>query len=474
MANISKIQIESGVYDIKDATANRHFNTRSDMLSSSLLTTGDLVVTLGANSVNDGKGNTYFIRAKATGESANNITTFETTNNLIAEVYDSNAINTLDNKINKKLSLCKDAYFYQFDMKGNKYGLSYEKITNNPMPFSMQGICYNPVNGDVYANDGTAIFKLKKGEPSVKEVLYTINLGHGGDCCIFNNFMYVADYDYYNIHKINLSNGNDTVYNIPIASITNSNTSGTPRLGGICVNGQGEIFIAVNDEYSNPTQVAQNSTLRIYNYDETTQALTKIFETANSLVYIQGMTMDNDCFYIAGNRPFSSSYTGSDLYVINKYTLSVIDILTQYTNLEFEGLDYCGMAGIEGLLTSLNKSGDFSHYGIYAFYGNCTRLYTEIDGNIHKIITISRGGQMTVRIQINNANFNANETYTYNNILKINAPKGGGAVPIVGWGKGQSRNQTCLFEYTGGTDQLKVYPADNLTIFICYFTIAIF
>lgn len=473
MANISKIQIESGVYDLKDATANRHFNTRSDMLSSSLLSIGDLVVTLGANSVNDGKGNTYFIRTKASGESANNITTFETSNNLIAEIINDELTTNLYNTINKKLTLCKDAYFYQFDMKGTNFGLSYEKITNNPNPFSIQGICCNPVNGEIYANDGTAIFKLKKGEPSVKEVLYTINLGHGGDCCIFNNFMYVADYDYYNIHKVNLSNGNDTIYNISIPSITNSNTSGTPRIGGICINENGEVLIAVNDEYTDHTQIAQNSTLRIYNYNETTHALTKIFETANTLAYIQGMTIDNENMYVVGNRPFSSNYTGSDLFVINKFTYDLIDTLTEYTDLEFEGLDYCSLNGVEGLLTSLNKYNETSHFGIYAFYGNCTKLYTEVDGAINKIITESRGGEMNVRIQIN-SNLTANETYTYNNILKINSPKFGGAVPITGWGKGQSRTHNCLFEYMPGTDQLKVYPADNLTIFICYFSFCIF
>ena len=74
MADISKIQIESGTYDIKDAylreKAITTFDTVSSMTSSTSLTIDSIVKTLGFYSANDGGGAYYLIRA--TGSDTNN------------------------------------------------------------------------------------------------------------------------------------------------------------------------------------------------------------------------------------------------------------------------------------------------------------------------------------------------------------------------------------------------------------------
>lgn len=136
MADISKIRILNTDYDIKDETARNiidkqiySFGTLNEMTSSTLLKNGDFAKTLGFYEINDGGSANYYIRTKTNNEVVNNITLFEITNDLVAELvfkdtlnylqiggkindnsYDAtnliqNAINILENKNQGKLIL---------------------------------------------------------------------------------------------------------------------------------------------------------------------------------------------------------------------------------------------------------------------------------------------------------------------------------------------------------------------------------
>ena len=101
MADISKIRILNTDYDIKDETARNiidkqlySFGTLNEMTSSTLLKNGDFAKTLGFYEINDGGSANYYIRTKTNNEVVNNITLFEITNDLVAElVYDKSNIN---------------------------------------------------------------------------------------------------------------------------------------------------------------------------------------------------------------------------------------------------------------------------------------------------------------------------------------------------------------------------------------------
>lgn len=101
MADISKIRILNTDYDIKDETARNiidkqlySFGTLNEMTSSTLLKNGDFAKTLGFYEINDGGSAYYYIRTKTINEVVNNITLFEITNDLVAElVYDKSNIN---------------------------------------------------------------------------------------------------------------------------------------------------------------------------------------------------------------------------------------------------------------------------------------------------------------------------------------------------------------------------------------------
>ena len=381
-------------------------------------------------------------------------------------------INKIKSKTNAKLTLCKNTYTHDFDVKGHEYGLSYERIGINTNSFEHQGLCVNKITGEIWGNNGTQIFKLLLTRPTTKQVVFdNLDLGHGGDCCILYNKMYIIDSDNNNIHIVDLTTGNDQVINIPYSAIENVNSSGVAVAGGICVE-EDNIYINVNDTILNDhTQLAPNSTLRIYKYNLTDQVFEKIFETENVLVYMQGMTVDEDNFYIAGNKVFNTPYSGNRILVINKFELRLLDIMENNHSSEYEGLDYCGLNGIEGLLTSINKYGEFSHLGIYAFYGNTTKIFETFNGETErKTVTISRGGSVHVHYQLTE-NIQANTTKIINNFLnnQLSYPRGTSGRPLIGVGNGQSRAHLVLFEYDPLGDKLKIYPATDITIFKCDF-----
>ena len=99
MADISKIQIESGTYNIKDAylreKAITSYNSVNDMVTSNNLVINSLVKTNGYYSVNDGGGAYYYIR-EATNQDTPDGLFIISINNLIAEyIIVDNTINIL-------------------------------------------------------------------------------------------------------------------------------------------------------------------------------------------------------------------------------------------------------------------------------------------------------------------------------------------------------------------------------------------
>lgn len=99
MADISKIQIESGTYNIKDAylreKAITSYNSVNDMVTSNNLVINSLVKTNGYYSVNDGGGAYYYIR-EATNQDTPDGLFLISINNLIAEyIIVDNTINIL-------------------------------------------------------------------------------------------------------------------------------------------------------------------------------------------------------------------------------------------------------------------------------------------------------------------------------------------------------------------------------------------
>lgn len=99
MADISKIQIESGTYNIKDAylreKAVQYYDTLADLKNSTNLVENSIIKTLGRNNINDKLGNYFLIREKGVSETADEIKLIALTDtNLIAEVIENNYYST--------------------------------------------------------------------------------------------------------------------------------------------------------------------------------------------------------------------------------------------------------------------------------------------------------------------------------------------------------------------------------------------
>lgn len=94
MANISKIQISSGAYDLKDEKAIHSFNTLNDLKTSTYINNGDYVKTLGYYSINDGGDAYYLVREKEVSDVPNNNDIIALNNeNLIAEIIVADELN---------------------------------------------------------------------------------------------------------------------------------------------------------------------------------------------------------------------------------------------------------------------------------------------------------------------------------------------------------------------------------------------
>ena len=87
---ISKIQVESGTFNIKDDYARKNYtkiyNTLDELKNDTKIADNMLVVTKGYYSINDGGGAFYSIRAKEQSDTPNNATIIQLQNNLVAEL----------------------------------------------------------------------------------------------------------------------------------------------------------------------------------------------------------------------------------------------------------------------------------------------------------------------------------------------------------------------------------------------------
>ena len=451
------------------------FNTKNDLKNATNLASGSFVKTFGLNNIKDGKGEFYKIRNITNKDIVDDINLISLNNypNLVAEIIPSYTLKLITN-LNKKLTPNKKSYSKDLDLEGVNYGLSFERIGDNAPAFPHQGVCINSATGEIYAVNGTQIMKIKQTLPLTYEVVFdNRNFGHGGDCCIQDNKIYLNDADHNNIHIVDLTSGDERVLHFGDDIIGNPNTSAIAFIGSVCVENNLIYFGVIDgnniDDHEN---IQPNSTLRIYSYNMLTEETEKIFEMPNRLIYLQGMTVDNENFYVCGNKVFTDTYAGNEIIVINKYTLKIIDVLENLHSSEYEGLDYCSINGMEGLLTTINKYGQFSRLGIYSFYANTSSIFEEIGtGFNYKSISISRGGHVHVHFSIE-GNYTLNQTYKIDNFLKdtgVTIVKGLAGKPIVGMGFGAGRTYPCMFEYDPLTDKLVLYPTTNMTMFRCDF-----
>lgn len=100
MAYISKIQIENGVYDIKDETTRNHtqftFNNIASLKSSTILEIGNYVKTMGYYNIDDGGNGLYYVRQKTNNDTTNDRDIIQlSNNNLVAEYINDKKINPL-------------------------------------------------------------------------------------------------------------------------------------------------------------------------------------------------------------------------------------------------------------------------------------------------------------------------------------------------------------------------------------------
>lgn len=94
MANISKIHIESGTYDVKDLTALHCYNTLADLKIASGLKANEYVKTEGYYNINDGGSAIYRIRLKEITDTTNDNDIIELSDEtLIAEIIVADILN---------------------------------------------------------------------------------------------------------------------------------------------------------------------------------------------------------------------------------------------------------------------------------------------------------------------------------------------------------------------------------------------
>lgn len=440
------------------------FNSKNDLKNATNLVNGSFTKTFGDISYNDGYGNFYKIRTLLSSDVIDDINIISLNNfpTLIAEKIVSyselllnNNINLINNKLFNKFTKNKNAYNKNLDFIGNNLSCSLEVLANGSASHSIQGIAYDKLNARIICNNETEIYEISKNKET--KTLFTGNYGHGGDCAILNNFLFISDSLENKIYKVNLQNGNTQIFEIDNTKIPNS-----AKLGGICFDySPNYCYLAFIIEDNDHSKVHEGNNIFLFKYDFKDN-LSLLFEKHLDIVFIQGLTCDNDAFYIAGNIPFTSNYLGNNLYIINKLSFNIVDTLFNNSELEFEGIDYACIDGVEGLLCELGNFGSISQFAIFAFYGNTIANKIIKSDNLEIYITY-KNNLLNVHCSITNLDIAKGSNYTINNFFDNIFTKKftTGDLPYITVGFGQSRSVRALVEYKGVTDSLYIRTDDS-------------
>lgn len=497
------------------------FNTVNDMSEATNVIDGSICYVIGKDTYNDGKGVFYKIRTLVSTDvvDGDNIVALDVSPTLIAEkmpnyyiTHLSTQLQDLDDRLteederlaqeiqniidqsNQLIELRRtkeikfnsrqghdSSYYTNRAMVGSSNSLPFHSISNTNYSFpSIQGCAVYPKTGEIYYVNETQIYTIDQTVGNTQHVLFTGNYGHGGDCCILDDNIYITDSDANQIHSVNLVNGVSSVYSIDSDDIKNSDHNYNPKLAGICMNSASFAYICVCDE-ENPNHTIQaGSTIRFYKFNYSDSSVTKLFEIPQEIVYVQGITKDSDYFYMIGNKPFSSNYTGSKLYIFNIKDFSIFDILENSMDEEFEGLDYGSALGIEGLFTVSAKWNVSCHYGVLAFYGNNIRVYENLGGDQKVIYTVANHiCNVYLRIP---GTFNHDTTVELTGIVEqLPTPKcgdinGAGIDLLADMVAGSSRNFEAQVQMNTSTKKLIVRPltsTQDSTFVVAHFTYAV-
>lgn len=479
------------------------YKTLAELEAATNIIDGSICYIIGKDTYNDGKCAFYLIRTVTSGDvvDGDNIIAVEASNTLIGEklpnyyitdLYSKNEgvktdlQNLIDDIARKKqLHATKEVkfcaledgtlsgglvnYYYERNLKSDSYSLPMISLNTKSGTFSsVQGCAVWNKTGQVIYVNGTQIYTVSYSRDCTPTVLYTDNFGHGGDCCIIEDNIYITDSDNNNIYKVNLQNGSKTTYSLNDNDIKNGDHEYAPKLAGICMSDDKFAYICVCDEEDTTTghTIKDGSTIRVYTYKFSDGTVTPLFDMPQDMVYIQGMTKDNDYFYIIGNKEFTSSYTGSKLHIINVEDFTIFDTLENNENAEFEGIDYGCTRGYEGLFTVCANDGNFAHYGVLSFYGNYISVHEATSGNNKMTITVAdKICTLVVHLE---GTFNANTTVEFNNFLSNLVPtiRAGGTSWlnqqwIADWYDGGSRNYQALIILDFYNNKLKVLTGTN-------------
>ena len=434
--------------------------TISDMASATNLSNGSIARVLGNSSAADGDGAFYHVREKESGESADGVYKVAIGDDLIADrIADGNlnaavsdinlAIDDVNEEINKinnrkthdiKFVRDNENYDPTFDLTSDYNGLSFEmlKQINGNFP-SIQGCALWRKTGQIIYNNSTEIYTMSNAAHPTKTILQSGNYGHGGDCCILRDNMFIGDGDSNTIIRVNLNSGNTFTYVLDTDTIKNQDhPTYTPVLSGVCIaDGTSKIYCLVVDQENEDHSIKSGATVRVFEYVFATGVTTKLFEYTQDICYGQGITRDDQYFFIAGNKPFTAggNYSGNIITIVNAETGVVFDKIENNSDYEFEGLDYGATNGITGLITSCAKYGTRCRYGIYAYYGNVSKQRTLFNNytsggytwNAYGVRT--RGGMARINFKIEGT-FEAGQTYTFANFFNNAFPlaNGGGSI----------------------------------------------
>lgn len=456
------------------------YKTISDMASATNLINGSIARVLGNNSAAAGDGAFYLVREKAEGETADGVIKVAIGDSLIADrIVDGNLnsavsdINSAIDEVNEEIDKINsrkthnikfvgndEPYYAEHELRSDYNGLGFEGLVatyGTAAEIGLQGVALWKRTGQLVYNNETQIYTLTQTNDPTQNVLWTGNYGHGGDSCILADDLYIADSENTAIYKVDLNTGNKTTYAIPAASIKNETQNYTPVLSGVCADEQGLLYIVACDPENNDHTIKSGSTVRIYTFNTNTNDIVKIFEMSQDTCYIQGMTKDEEFFYLVGNKPFTSGYAGNIMTIIKAETMTLYDKLSNNSDYEHEGLDYGAYDGMEGLISVCAKFSVRYLVGMYSFYGNQTKLRI-LFNNAEMLVTAtrSRDGFASVYFRIVGTFGEGDNTYSYDNIFKNAFPirTGSGALdfcPIPLTGSSRNFNAIGIWDYNDAT-----------------------